>query len=165
MKVILTGSIAIDNLMKFPGLFSDHLLPEHLDKVSLSFLVPELSRRDGGVGANIAYTLAMLGGDALLYSTAGQDFPEYAKRLEAVGVDTDSVRIIPDKYTASFFATTDQNNAQIASFYAGAMANAAELSLNDAPYASDDFVMISPTDPAAMARGIEEALNWFENAF
>lgn len=158
MKVILTGSIAIDNLMKFPGLFSDHLLPEHLDKVSLSFLVPELSRRDGGVGANIAYTLAILGGDALLYSTAGQDFPEYAKRLEAVGVDTGSVRIIPDKYTASFFATSDQNNAQIASFYTGAMANAAELSLKDAPYEADDFVMISPTDPSAMARCIEEAL-------
>ena len=158
MKVILTGSIAIDYLMKFPGLFSDHLLPEHLDKVSLSFLVPELSRRDGGVGANIAYTLAMLGGKACLFSTAGQDFPDYAKRLEAVGVDTSCVKIIPEKFTASFFATTDKNNAQIASFYTGAMANAAELSLREAPYEPDDFVMISPTDPTAMARYIEEAL-------
>lgn len=158
MKVILTGSIAIDYLMKFPGLFKDHLLPEHLDKVSLSFLVPELSRRDGGVGANIAYNLAMLGGKAFLFSTAGQDFPEYAKRLEAVGVDTSSVRIIEDKYTAAFFATTDQNNAQIASFYTGAMANAAELSLKEAPYEQDDFVMISPTDPAAMSLYIEEAM-------
>ncbi|NLG40638.1 MAG: carbohydrate kinase family protein [Chloroflexi bacterium] len=158
MKVILTGSIAIDYLMKFPGLFSDHLLPEHLDKVSLSFLVPELSRRDGGVGANIAYTLAMLGGKACLFSTAGQDFPEYAKRLEAVGVDTSSVRIIPEKFTASFFATTDQHNAQIASFYTGAMADSANLSLKEAPYDCDDFVMISPTDPSAMARYIEEAL-------
>ncbi len=158
MKVILTGSIAIDYLMKFPGLFSDHLLPEHLDKVSLSFLVPELSRRDGGVGANIAYNLAMLGGEALLFSTAGQDFPEYAKRLEAVGVDTSSVKIISDKFTASFFATTDKNNAQIASFYTGAMADAADLSLTEAPYQCDDFVMISPTDPAAMARYIEESI-------
>lgn len=158
MKVILTGSIAIDYLMKFPGLFSDHLLPEHLDKVSLSFLVPELSRRDGGVGANIAYTLAMLGGKACLFSTAGQDFQEYAKRLEAVGVDTSSVRIIPEKFTASFFATTDQHNAQIASFYTGAMADSANLSLKEAPYDCDDFVMISPTDPSAMARYIEEAL-------
>ena len=158
MKVILTGSIAFDYLMKFPGLFKDHLLPEHLDKVSLSFLVPELSRRDGGVGANIAYNLAMLGGNACLFSTAGQDFPEYAKRLEAVGVDTSSVKIIPDKFTASFFATTDRSNAQIASFYTGAMANAAELSLHEAPYEPDDFVMISPTDPTAMARYIEEAM-------
>ncbi|MGI6258704.1 MAG: carbohydrate kinase family protein [Anaerolineaceae bacterium] len=159
MKVILTGSIAIDYLMKFPGLFKDHLLLEHLDKVSLSFLVPELLRRDGGVGANIAYNLAMLGGKACLFSTAGVDFPEYAKRLEAVGVDTSSVRIIEDKYTASFFATTDQNNAQIASFYTGAMANAAELSLKEAPYEADDFVMISPTDPAAMSLYIEEAMD------
>ena len=158
MKVILTGSIAIDYLMRFPGLFSDHLLPEHLDKVSLSFLVPELSKRDGGVGANIAYNLAMLGGKACLFSTAGQDFPDYAVRLEAVGVDTSSVKIIPDKFTASFFATTDMNNAQIASFYTGAMADSANLSLKDAPYSCDDFVMISPTDPAAMARYIEESI-------
>lgn len=158
MKVILTGSIAIDYLMKFPGQFSDHLLPEHLDKVSLSFLVPDLSRRDGGVGANIAYNLAMLGGDACLFSTAGQDFPDFARRLQQVGVDTSSVKIIPDKFTASFFATTDNNNAQIASFYTGAMANSADLSLKEAPYEPDDFVMISPTDPAAMARYIEEAM-------
>ena len=158
MKVILTGSIAIDYLMKFPGLFKDHLLPEHLDKISLSFLVPELIRRDGGVGANIAYSLAALGGEACLFSTAGQDFPEYAKRLEAVGVDTSSVRIIPDKFTASFFATTDKSNAQIASFYAGAMADAGELSLRNAPYQNDDFVMISPTDPKAMAKLIEESI-------
>lgn len=158
MKVILTGSIAIDYLMKFPGLISDHLLPEHLDKVSLSFLVPELSRRDGGVGANIAYNLAMLGGKACLFSTAGQDFPDFAKRLQAVGVDTSCVKIIPDKFTASFFATTDRNNAQIASFYTGAMADSADFSLKDAPFEPDDFVMISPTDPRAMARYIEEAM-------
>lgn len=158
MKVILTGSIAIDYLMKFPGKFSDHLLPEHLEKVSLSFLVPDLSRRDGGVGANIAYNLAMLGGDACLFSTAGQDFPDFSRRLQQVGVDTSSVKIIPDKFTASFFATTDNNNAQIASFYTGAMANSADLSLKEAPYKPDDFVMISPTDPAAMARYIEEAM-------
>ncbi len=111
MKVILTGSIAIDYLMKFPGLFSDHLLPEHLDKVSLSFLVPELSRRDGGVGANIAYTLAMLGGEACLFSTAGQDFPDYAKRLEAVGVVTSCVRIIQEKFTV-LSLHHDQHNAR-----------------------------------------------------
>lgn len=157
MKVILTGSIAIDYLMRFPGLFSDHLLPGHLDKVSLSFLVPELSRRDGGVGANIAYNLAMLGGEACLFSTAGQDFPEYAKRLQAVGVDTSCVRIIPEKFTASFFATTDRNNAQIASFYTGAMADSANLSLKEAPCEPGDFVMISPTYPGAMARYIDEA--------
>jgi len=102
MKVILTGSIAFDYLMQFPGLFKDHLIAEHLDKVSLSFLVHKMIKQDGGVGPNIAYTLAMLGGKAYLFSTAGQDFGEYARRLEQVGVDTSGVRIIPDKFTASF---------------------------------------------------------------
>ena len=157
MKVILTGSIAFDYLMKFPFLFKDTILPEHIEKISLSFLVHEMIKQDGGVGANIAYSLAMLGGKAYLYSTAGQDFPEYAKRLNAVGVDTSGVGIIEDKFTASFFATTDTSNAQIATFYTGAMANSADLALADAAYEKDDFVMISPTDPGAMKRYIHEA--------
>jgi adenosine kinase len=157
MKVILTGSIAFDYLMQFPGLFKDHLIAEHLDKVSLSFLVHKMIKQDGGVGPNIAYTLAMLGGKAYLFSTAGQDFGEYARRLEQVGVDTSGVRIIPDKFTASFFATTDRSNAQIATFYTGAMANAAELPLAEADFEADDFVMVSPSDPGAMRRYIREA--------
>jgi sugar/nucleoside kinase (ribokinase family) len=87
MKVILTGSIAFDYLMRFPGYFKDHILPEHLEKISLSFLVEDMVRQYGGVSANIAYTLAMLGGNAKVYSAAGQDFPEYARHLEEVGVD------------------------------------------------------------------------------
>ncbi|HOH92873.1 MAG TPA: PfkB family carbohydrate kinase, partial [Anaerolineaceae bacterium] len=120
MKVILTGSIAFDYLMKFPGLFKDTILPEHIEKISLSFLVNEMIRQDGGVGGNIAYSLAMLGGKAYMFSTAGQDFGEYAQRLNDVGVDTTGVQIIPDRFTASFFTTTDTSNAQIASFYTGA---------------------------------------------
>lgn len=157
MKVILTGSIAFDYLMRFQGLFKDTILPEHIEKISLSFLVNEMVRQDGGVGGNIAYNLAMLGGNAYLFSTAGQDFAEYGKRLNAVGVDTSGVKIIQDKFTASFFATTDQSNAQIASFYTGGMANAAELPLTEADYEEDDYVMISPTDPGAMKRYIHES--------
>jgi adenosine kinase len=156
MKVILTGSIAFDYLMKFPGLFKDTILPEHIEKISLSFLVHEMIRQDGGVGGNIAYSLAMLGGNAYLFSTAGQDFGEYRQRLDSVGVDTSGVKIIPDKFTASFFATTDLSNAQIASFYTGAMADSAELSLHEADFEKDDFVMISPTDPVSMKRYIRE---------
>jgi len=156
MKVILTGSIAFDYLMKFPGLFKDTILPEHIEKISLSFLVHEMIRQDGGVGGNIAYSLAMLGGNAYLFSTAGQDFGEYRQRLDSVGVDTSGVKIIPDKFTASFFATTDLSNAQIASFYTGAMADSAELSLHEADFEKDDFVMISPTDPVSMERCIRE---------
>ena len=157
MKAILTGSIAFDYLMQFPGLFKDHLIAEHLDKVSLSFLVHDMIKQDGGVGSNIAYTLALLGGNAYLFSTAGQDFGEYARRLEQVGVDTSGVRIIPDKFTASFFATTDRSNAQISTFYTGAMADSADLPLGEANYDEDDLVMVSPTDPRAMRRYIREA--------
>lgn len=156
MKVILTGSIAFDYLMKFPGLFKDTILPEHIEKISLSFLVNEMIRQEGGVGGNIAYSLAMLGGNAYLFSTAGQDFGDYEKKLKGVGVDTSGVRIISEKFTASFFATTDRSNAQIASFYTGAMANSAELSLREATFGKDDFVMISPTDPGTMKRYIHE---------
>ena len=157
MKVILTGSIAFDYLMQFPGLFLDCLLAEHLDKVSLSFLVHEMTKQEGGVGPNIAYTLAMLGGKAYLFSTAGQDFGDYAHRLEQLGVDTSGVKIIPEKFTASFFATTDRTNAQISTFYTGAMADSADLPLSEAKFEADDFVMVSPTDPGTMRRYIHEA--------
>lgn len=157
MKVILTGSIAFDYLMQFPGLFKDHLIAEHLDKVSLSFLVHDMVKQDGGVGPNIAYSLAMLGGKAALFSAAGQDFGDYSRRLEEVGVDTSGVKIIVNKFTASFFATTDRSNAQIATFYTGAMEDSADLPLSEAKYDPDDLVMVSPSDPRTMQRYIREA--------
>lgn len=156
MKVILTGSIAFDYLMYFPGYFKDHILPESLDKLSLSFLVENMVKRFGGVGANIAYTMALVGGNPYLYSAAGQDFGDFAKHLQAAGVDTSGVFIDPDKFTASFFQNTDLNQSQIASFYTGAMADSAEMSLRDANYEVGDYVMVSPTDPRAMDRYMDE---------
>ncbi len=150
MNIVITGSIAFDYLMTFPGRFRDHILPDHLERLSLSFLTDDLIRRPGGNAANIAYTLALLGGKPTIMATAGQDFDEYRAWLEEHGVDTSAVRVIPDLFTASFFATTDQSNAQIASFYTGAMARAAELSFRDLKI-PPDLVMISPNDPGAMA--------------
>ncbi|HNY84808.1 MAG TPA: PfkB family carbohydrate kinase, partial [Anaerolineaceae bacterium] len=157
MKVILTGSIAFDYLMRFPGYFKEHILPEHLEKVSLSFLVEDMIRQYGGVSANIGYNMALLGGKALVYSAAGQDFPEYARHLQTVGVDVSRVKVVPNKFTASFFVNTDLANAQIASFYTGAMADSVEMLLSGSGYEKEDFVMISPTDPRAMANYIDEA--------
>ncbi len=157
MKVILTGSIAFDYLMRFPGYFKEHILPEHLEKVSLSFLVEDMIRQYGGVSANIGYNMALLGGKALVYSAAGQDFPEYARHLQTVGVDVSRVKVVPNKFTASFFVNTDLANAQIASFYTGAMADSMEMLLSESGYEKEDFVMISPTDPRAMANYIDEA--------
>jgi len=154
MKLIVTGSIAFDYLMSFPGKFTEHLLPEHFSRVSLSFLVDSMDKRRGGCAPNIAYTLALLGERPYLMATAGQDFGDYRRWLEAAGVDTSLVKEIEGKFTASFFCNTDEANNQIASFYTGAMAHAAELSFRtvDRP----DLVIISPNDPAAMVQYSDE---------
>lgn len=154
MKIIVTGSIAYDYLMSFPGKFTEHFLPEHMQRVSLSFLVDSMDKRRGGCAPNIAYTLALLGERPYLMAAAGQDFGEYRQWLDAAGVDTSLVVQVPDKFTASFFCSTDTENNQIASFYTGAMAHAAELSFRtiDGP----GLAIVSPNDPAAMIQYAEE---------
>jgi adenosine kinase len=154
MSIIITGSIAYDYLMSFPGKFTEHFLPEHMNRVSLSFLVDTMDKRRGGCAPNIAYTLALLGQRPRLMGTAGQDFGEYGQWLEAAGVDTSLVKVVGDKFTASFFCSTDLESNQIASFYTGAMAHAAELSFRVAPDAR--LAIISPNDPIAMVQYAEE---------
>lgn len=150
MEVIVTGSIAYDYLMRFPGKFTDYFIQEAIQRVSLSFLVDEMSRHWGGNGANIAYNMALLGMTPRLFATAGRDFPPYREWLESVGVDTSTVRQIDEVFTASFFANTDLDNNQIASFYTGAMAYARNFSINDVYHGTPDMVIISPNDPVAM---------------
>jgi len=150
MRIVVTGSIAFDYLMSFPGKFTEHFLPEHFSRVSLSFLVDTMDKRRGGCAPNIAYTLALLGERPYLMATAGQDFGDYRRWLDAAGVDTSLVKDVQDKFTASFFCSTDIANNQIASFYTGAMAHAAELSFRMA--GPVDFAIISPNDPAAMSQ-------------
>ena len=154
MSIVVTGSIAYDYLMSFPGKFTEHLLPEHVQRVSLSFLVDSMDKRRGGCAPNIAYTLALLGERPRLMGTAGQDFGDYRRWLDAAGVDTSLVAEVPGKFTASFFCSTDTDNNQIASFYTGAMANAAELSFRTA--GDVRLAIISPNDPAAMTQYAEE---------
>ena len=156
MKLIVTGSIAFDYLMSFPGKFTEHLLPEHMQRVSLSFLVDTMDKRRGGCAPNIAYTLALLGERPYLMATAGQDFADYGAWLAAAGVDLSLVKVVADKFTASFFCSTDQDNNQIASFYTGAMANAGELSFRTVAGAADALAIISPNDPEAMVQYAEE---------
>ena len=154
MSIVVTGSIAFDYLMSFPGKFTEHFLPEHMNRVSLSFLVDTMDKRRGGCAPNIAYTLALLGERPRLMGTAGQDFSDYRRWLDSAGVDTSLVRDVPGKFTASFFCSTDEENNQIASFYTGAMANAGELSFRDARDAT--LAIISPNDPGAMVQYAEE---------
>jgi adenosine kinase len=154
MSTVVTGSIAFDYLMSFPGKFTEQFLPGHMDRISLSFLVDSLDKRRGGCAPNIAYTLALLGERPRLMGTAGQDFDDYRRWLEAAGVDTSLVKQVDDKFTASFFCSTDAASNQIASFYTGAMANAAELSFRTVEDCR--MVIISPNDPAAMVQYAEE---------
>ncbi|MEM8679119.1 MAG: carbohydrate kinase family protein [Planctomycetota bacterium] len=153
---LLSGSIAYDYLMRFPGHFHEHILPEHLDRLSLSFLVDEMRKQWGGVSANIGYTMGLLGGHPLLFGTVGQDFGDYGEWLKQHHVDISGVRVIEDKFTASFFVNTDLDNRQIASFYAGAMGDAAVLSMHDLDRAQIGFAVISPNAPDAMAKAVAE---------
>ena len=156
MNLIVTGSIAYDYLMSFPGKFTEHFLPDHMHRISLSFLVDSMDKRRGGCAPNIAYTLALLGERPLVMATAGQDFGDYKTWLEAAGIDTSGVRMVDGRFTASFFCSTDLHGNQIASFYTGAMANAAELSFRALPSTRDALVIISPNDPQAMVQYAEE---------
>jgi adenosine kinase len=154
MSIVVTGSIAFDYLMSFPGKFTEHFLPEHMSRLSLSFLVDSMDKRRGGCAPNIAYTLALLGETPKLMGTAGQDFEDYRRWLEAAGVDTSLVQEVPGKFTASFFCSTDVDGNQIASFYTGAMANAGELSFRTVEDCA--LAIVSPNDPGAMVQYAEE---------
>jgi adenosine kinase len=149
VRIAVTGSIATDHLMTFPGKFTDQLVADKLDKVALSFLVDELQIRRGGVAANIAFGLACLGLRPILIGSVGPDFAEYRGWLERHGVDTSGVRESAVHHTARFVATTDLVGNQIASFYAGAMSEDVQIELG--PLADRcDLVLIGATDPEAM---------------
>ena len=155
MPIAVTGSIATDQLMHFPGRFADQLVLEQLDRLSLSFLVDDLVIRPGGVAGNIAFALGVLGRSPLLVGAVGADFGEYRARLEANGVDCSAVLVCPDVNTGRFVCTTDDDMRQIASFYTGAMARSREISL--APLADRiELVLVGANDPDAMLRHTDE---------
>ncbi len=158
MPVVVCGSIATDHLMHFPGNFADQLLAEHLDKVSLSFLVDDLVVRRGGVAANIAFGMAQLGQSPVLVGAVGVDFDEYRSWLTRNGVDCDSVYVSELHHTARFVCTTDEQMCQIASFYAGAMSEARNIEIAPAVArtGASTWCVISADDPAAMVRHSEE---------
>ncbi len=159
MDIIVTGSIAYDYLMRFPGRFNEYFIDGQMHQVSLSFLVEEMTKHWGGIGANIAYTLGLLGHRAKLMGTVGRDFGDYREWLERVGVDTSGVREFPDVFTASYFANTDLENNTISSFYSGAMAFSKDYTLAEAYSSKPDMVIISPSDPQAMQFLTEECRN------
>jgi adenosine kinase len=158
VPIAVTGSVATDHLMSFPGRFADSLVVDQLDKISLSFLVDDLEIRRGGCAANIAFGLSALGAEPVLIAAVGEDFVDYRSWLERHHVDCRSLHYSQTRHTARFICTTDESHAQIASFYAGAMSEARQIEL--APIADRvgglDFVVIAPNDPQAMLRHTAE---------
>jgi len=148
--IVVTGSIAFDNIMDFPGYFKDHILPEKVHMLSVSFLVETMKKQHGGAGANVAYNLALMGERPLLVGAVGDDFGDYQAWLENKGVDTSAVLHVPDEFTASAFITTDLDNNQITGFYPGAMRQAGGFSFDDVD-GDISLVVITPDNPDAMA--------------
>jgi adenosine kinase len=157
--IIVTGSVANDYIMGFPGDFREHILPDKIDVLSVSFLVDSLRREPGGCAANIGFNLAMLGEHPRVMATVGLDWAPDRRRLEAMGVDCSLVRAVEDAHTSSFFVSTDDGNRQIANFYVGAMGRATDLSLHDLSaeeIARIGAVIISPNAPEAMVKLVQE---------
>lgn len=158
MSLLVTGSIATDHLMTFGGKFSDSLVVDQLDKLSVSFLVDDLEVRRGGVAANICFGLGSLGLRPVLVGAVGEDFGDYRSWLERHNVDCESVHVSETKHTARFVCTTDATMAQFASFYAGAMSEAREIELKpvEERVGGVDYVLVGPNDPEAMLRHTDE---------
>jgi len=158
VSIIVTGSIATDHLMVFPGRFTEQIVPEALENISVSFLVEDLAIRRGGAGANIAFNLGCLGLGPVLVGAVGADFAEYGQWLSDHGVDVSAVHVSQTKHTARFLCTTDSDQNQIASFYPGAMSEARDIELKPIVdrFGGTDLVLIGPNDPAGMLRHTQE---------
>ncbi len=155
MNILVSGSIAFDYLLDFPGRFQDYLLPDKLDRISVSFLVQNLKKQRGGCGANIAYNLALLGEHPFLLAAAGPDGLPYRDALETLGVRTEGVRIFENAFTSSFFGNTDREGHQICSFYSGAMQYAHEIPVEGLADRID-LAIIAPNGPEAMIHHASE---------
>lgn len=156
MRIIVTGSLAYDYIMNFPGKFSDHILPDKVHMLTVSFLVDSMKKMRGGTAGNIAYTLALLGAKTAIVSAAGQDFREYRDFMQGKNIDTRGIREVGNEFTASCFINTDQANNQIVAFYPGAVVHAREVTLASLGLEKGDWVIISPTDPESMQRHTNE---------
>ena len=154
--VVCTGSVAWDYILTFAGRFKDHILPDSVHVLNLSFLVDRCQRRRGGVAANYAYNLCLLGAPAAILATAGDDAADYRRWLEELGIDCSGLRLLAGEHTATGFTTTDLDDNQITGYYGGAMNRAGELGLDDG-VREPAAAIVGPNAPAAMRRLVGEA--------
>lgn len=156
MNIILTGSLSVDQIMIFDGLFEEIIHPDKLDTLSIAPLVDKFKRSPGGTSGNIAYSLALLGEKPILYSSIGSESKTYINNLSKIGVDTSLVHYssLP---TATFSVLTDKNNCQVGGFYPGAMSESSSLLINK--FKDDDvLIVISAHDPKQMAIQSQECI-------
>lgn len=157
MSTFITGSVAYDNIMNFPGHFKDHILPEKIHVLNISFLVNTLKRQRGGVAANIAYTMALLGRPPAVFTSVGaNDWADYEAWMDRHGIDSRYVHVVPDEFTATCYITTDMDNNQITGFYTGAMAYDKQRSLHEVPRDELGYVVVGPTEPEPIVKFTRE---------
>ena len=149
-RVLISGSVAYDTIMVFDGHFKDHILPDRVHMINVSFLAPTLKREFGGCAANIAYGLKGLGGEPIMLATVGRDAEDYLRRFDALGIDTTHVARLEAHYTAQCFITTDLADNQITAFHPGAMSEAHSVAVPASP--SSALGIVSPNGKAAMLR-------------
>lgn len=156
-QILVGGSIAFDYIMTFPGYFKDHIKPDKVHMINVSFLVDKVTKQHGGCAPNIAYTLALLGQHPRIIGAAGNDFDDYAKTLESYGIDVSAILRSEAEITATCFITTDQADNQFTGFYVGAMTHAGEISVKERAGDNPQMMIVAPDDPAAMLRHCKEA--------
>lgn len=156
VSIVVTGSLAFDHIMTFPGYFKEHILPDKVHTINVSFLVDRLQRQRGGTAGNIAYSLALLGVPSYLIASTGSDAGDYLTALSAMGVRTDHVLVANDDFSASAFITTDRADNQITGFYPGAMLRNGSRSLHDADLPGAEWGIVAADDPAAMVQFARE---------
>ena len=154
MNTLICGSIAYDNIMVFPGHFRDHILPEQIHILNVSFLVPELRREFGGCAGNIAYNLKLLGEDPLVMGTVGDDSLLYFERFERLAIRLDCVRQVPETLTAQAFITTDLDDNQITAFHPGAMNQSHQNTIT--PDLGVGLAIVAPDGKEGMTRHARE---------
>lgn len=158
MNIIVTGSLAFDQIMLFPGAFIDHIMPDKLHVMSVSFIMDKLHKNYGGVAGNISYNLALLGHKPVCLATLGKDGKDYKAYLEKNGVNVDYLSVLESDYSSSFVLITDRKDCQIAGFYPGAMKNDFKLNIEEVlDKEEENFLVIAPTTPEAMCKYVDIA--------
>lgn len=155
--IIVTGTIAYDYIMDFPGGFAEHILPEEIHKINLSFIVSKFAKRRGGTAGNVSYSLGLLGTPHTLFSVAGKDFDEYQKDFQNFGISTENVKINKNEYSSTGFAMTDKNDNQIWGYFYGASEGIKDLKL-EAVAKKNDLVLIGPSGAAGSMSFVRQCI-------